>query len=135
MAAPTQRPGAWIQLALVAGVLAIYSQTLAFDFVVFDDDKYVTGNPTVLRGLSLEGLSWAFDNHAVSAWHPLTWLSHMLDAQLFGDWAGGHHATSVALHASAPQSARRGRAARRWSRGGRPPSHQRAGRRACAKTR
>jgi len=99
VAAPLRRPGAWIAFVLVAGVLAIYGQTLAFDFVVFDDDKYVTGNPTVQRGLSLEGFGWAFDNQAVSAWHPLTWLSHMLDAQLFADWAGGHHATSVVLHA------------------------------------
>jgi len=99
LAAPTRRPDAWISFVLVAGVLAIYVQTLAFDFVVFDDDKYVTGNPTVQRGLSLEGLGWAFDNQAVSAWHPLTWFSHMLDAQLFGGWAGGHHATSVVLHA------------------------------------
>ncbi|HEY8156989.1 MAG TPA: tetratricopeptide repeat protein [Myxococcota bacterium] len=96
-----KRPGAWIPLVLVAGVLAIYGQTLAFDFVVFDDDKYVTGNPTVQRGLSLEGIGWAFDNQAVSAWHPLTWFSHMLDAQLFGDWAGGHHASNVLLHALA----------------------------------
>ncbi len=99
MAIPTRRAGRWIPLALVAGVLAIYGQTLAFDFVVFDDDKYVTGNPTVQRGLSFEGLGWAFANTAVSAWHPLTWFSHMLDAQLFGDWAGGHHATSFLLHA------------------------------------
>jgi hypothetical protein len=99
VAIPERRPGAWIALALAAGVLAIYGQTLAFDFVVFDDDKYITGNPTVQRGLSLEGFVWAFDNHAVAAWHPLTWLSHMLDAQLFGVWAGGHHATSVVLHA------------------------------------
>jgi len=99
VATPTRRPGAWIPLVLVAGVLAIYGQTLAFDFVVFDDDKYVTGNPTVQRGLSLEGIGWAFDNQAVSAWHPLTWFSHMLDAQLYGDWAGGHHATNVLLHA------------------------------------
>ena len=98
------RPGApahGSRSLLVAGVIAIYGQTLGFDFVVFDDDKYVTGNPTVQRGLSLEGLGWAFANTAVSAWHPLTWFSHMLDAQLFGDWAGGHHATSVLLHALA----------------------------------
>jgi protein O-mannosyl-transferase len=101
VATPTRRAGAWIPLVLVAGVLAIYGQTLGFDFVVFDDDKYVTGNPTVQRGLSIEGLGWAFANTAVSAWHPLTWYSHMLDAQLFGDWAGGHHATNVLLHALA----------------------------------
>jgi tetratricopeptide (TPR) repeat protein len=98
---PTRSAGAWIPLVLVAGVLAIYGQTLGFDFVVFDDDKYVTGNPTVLRGFSREGLGWAFANTAVSAWHPLTWYSHMLDAQLFGDWPGGHHATNVLLHALA----------------------------------
>jgi tetratricopeptide (TPR) repeat protein len=101
VASPTRLAGAWIPPVLIAGVLAIYGQTLGFDFVVFDDDKYVTGNPVVQRGLSRDGLGWAFANSAVSAWHPLTWYSHMLDAQLFGEWAGGHHATSVLLHALA----------------------------------
>jgi tetratricopeptide (TPR) repeat protein len=101
LATPTGRAGAWITLGLVAGVLAIYGQTLGFDFVVFDDDKYVTGNPVVQQGLSREGLGWAFANTAVSAWHPLTWYSHMLDAQLYADWAGGHHASNVLLHALA----------------------------------
>jgi hypothetical protein len=101
VATTTRQRSAWIALGLVAGVLAIYGQTLAFDFVVFDDDKYVTGNPTVLRGFSQEGIGWAFDNQAVSAWHPLTWYSHMLDAELFGGWAGGHHASNVLLHALA----------------------------------
>jgi tetratricopeptide (TPR) repeat protein len=101
LAAPSRRQGLWISLVLAAGVLAIYGQTLGFDFVVFDDDKYVTGNPVVQKGLSREGLGWAFTNTATSAWHPLTWYSHMLDAQLFGLQAGGHHATGVLLHALA----------------------------------
>jgi tetratricopeptide (TPR) repeat protein len=101
LAESSRRLDLWISLVLVAGVLAIYGQTLGFDFVVFDDDKYVTGNEMVQKGLSLEGLGWAFANTAVSAWHPLTWYSHMLDAQLFGLWAGGHHATGFLLHALA----------------------------------
>ena len=94
----------WIGLTLVAGVLAIYGQTLAFEFVGFDDDLFVFQNPIVKQGLSWEGLALAFSRSNV--WvvtgeppHPLTWLSHMLDVELFGLVAGGHHAMSVGLHA------------------------------------
>ena len=62
MAAPTRRLDLCISLVLVAGVLAIYGKTLGFDFVVFDDDKYVTGNQVVQKGFSREGLGWAFAN-------------------------------------------------------------------------
>ena len=54
-------------------------------------------------GLSWEGFRWAFGFHAGN-WHPLTWLSHMLDSQLFGLWAGGHHLVSAGLHAATPCS-------------------------------
>lgn len=80
-------------------VFAIYGQTLGHGFVNFDDDKYVYENPRVLEGLRLDGVVWAFTTDHVHNWHPLTWISHMVDAQLFGAWPGGHHLTSVLLHA------------------------------------
>jgi hypothetical protein len=93
----------WLALVLVAGVLAIYGQTLAFDFVSYDDDQHVTENPIVLRGLSGEGIAFAFSksNYRGGGFppQPLTWLSHMLDVEIFGLAAGGHHGTSLALHA------------------------------------
>jgi tetratricopeptide (TPR) repeat protein len=84
--------------ALGAAVLAVYGQTVGFEFVNFDDGAHVTRNRQVLRGLSLDGFVWAFGAGGTGNWHPLTWLSHMLDAELFGTHAGGHHATSALLH-------------------------------------
>ena len=69
------------------------------DFVDFDDGAYVTQNPVVQGGLSAEGLRWAFLETHSSNWHPLTWLSHMLDVQLFGLQPRGHHLMAVGLHA------------------------------------
>lgn len=86
---------------LVGLVFAVFGQTLAFSFVNFDDDTYVTANPVVDRGLTFDGFKWALTNGSIGHWHPLTWLSHMLDVQLFGMWAGGHHLTNVILHAAA----------------------------------
>lgn len=84
---------------LVLGVAAIYGGTVHNEFLNYDDDRYITGNPEVLRGLSLRGFLWAFGYHAGN-WHPLTWLSHMLDAQFFGTWAGGTHLVSAGFHAA-----------------------------------
>jgi len=88
----------WISLLLAAGVLAVYGQTLGFEFVGWDDPLHVTQNPMVLRGLTPEGAAWALRTGESGNWHPLTWLSHMLDVELYGDRAGGHHATNVLLH-------------------------------------
>ncbi len=88
----------WIRVALCAGVLAVYGQTLGFEFVNWDDPGHVTHNAMVLRGFTFEGVVWALRAGAIGNWHPLTWLSHMLDVELFGLNAGGHHATNVALH-------------------------------------
>jgi tetratricopeptide (TPR) repeat protein len=93
-----RRDGA-IGWALAAGVVAVYAQALGFDFVEWDDPAYVTGNPAVRAGLTRAGVTWAFTTSHAANWHPLTWLSHMLDWTLFGSWAGGHHLTSVLLHA------------------------------------
>src|SRR5512133_68692 len=84
-------------LALVT--ILIFLPVLSFDFTNYDDPYYVTENPAVRAGLTWHGLVWAFSNLQTGNWHPLTWLSHMLDAQLFGLRAGGHHFTSVLIHA------------------------------------
>ena len=85
--------------ALVAGVALIFGQSAAFEFVNYDDQEYVYENPIVRRGLTWAGFRWAWTTGHAANWHPLTWLSHMLDVELFGLWAGGHHLTSIALHA------------------------------------
>ena len=86
--------------ALAGAVFLLYGQVLRHEFINFDDDTYVTENPRVLEGLTWSGVRWAFTTTAEGNWHPLTWLSHMLDVQIFGAWPGGHHGTSVALHAA-----------------------------------
>lgn len=83
---------------LVAAGVIIYGQTLGFPFITFDDPGYVFENPHVARGLSWEGWHWAWTSFERSNWHPLTWLSLMLDAQLYGLNAGGYHLTNLLLH-------------------------------------
>ncbi len=86
--------------ALLLGViLLVYAQVRTFAFVNLDDQQYVTSNPVVLRGLTWDGVAWAFGGFHAANWHPLTWLSHMADVTLFGADAGAHHAVNVALHA------------------------------------
>jgi protein O-mannosyl-transferase len=85
-------------LGLVAFTWAVFGQTLAHDFVNFDDHVYVYENPLVVRGLSTEGIIDAFTHTHARNWHPLTTISHMLDCQLYGLNAGGHHLTNVILH-------------------------------------
>jgi len=85
-------------LVLVAVTWAVFGQTLGHDFVNFDDHVYVYENPLVIRGLSTEGIIGAFTHTHARNWHPLTTLSHMLDCQLYGLKAGGHHLTNVILH-------------------------------------
>lgn len=78
--------------------LAVYLPATQFDFVNYDDGGYITKNPFVATGLSWDGFGWAFTHSYASNWHPLTWLSHMLDCQLFGTHAGWHHAVNVLWH-------------------------------------
>ena len=85
-------------LGLVAAVLAVYGQTLGFGFIPLDDPGYVYNNPHVRAGLTWDGLDWAFTTFQQANWHPLTWLSLMLDAQVFGLHAGGYHLTNLLLH-------------------------------------
>ena len=88
-----------IGLALAVGTVGVYAPVLWCDFVGYDDTVYVTENWHVLQGLNWEQVDWAFANLAAGFWHPLTWLSHMLDAQLYGLHARGHHLTNLLLHA------------------------------------
>jgi len=85
---------------LVVVTLAAYWQVLDFPFVDYDDPTYVTDNPQVKNGLTADGIRWAFTTGHASNWHPLTWLSHMLDCTLFGLHAGRHHLVNVMLHAA-----------------------------------
>ena len=84
--------------ALTVLVLAIYWQTTGFGFINLDDNLYVYDNPAVMSGLSWNTVKWAFASFFSANWHPLTWLSHALDAQFFGRNAGGHHAVNIVFH-------------------------------------
>jgi tetratricopeptide (TPR) repeat protein len=83
---------------LVAIALLPYLQTLGHDFVRWDDQSYITENPYVQQGLNWSSLRWAFTTFWGGNWHPLTWLSHLLDITLWGMKPGGHHLTSVIFH-------------------------------------
>jgi tetratricopeptide (TPR) repeat protein len=87
-------------LLLVVVTLALCNPVSRNGFVNFDDDRYVTDNPQVRAGLRSSTISWAFTTLDLANWHPLTWLSHALDCQLFQLNPVGHHYTSLLLHAS-----------------------------------
>ncbi len=84
-------------LLLLLGLIA-FGEVREAQFLNFDDVPYVTDNPQVRRGLTLTGVKWAFTAVHASNWHPLTWLSHMLDCQLFGMQAGAHHLVNLGFH-------------------------------------
>jgi tetratricopeptide (TPR) repeat protein len=86
---------------LVLVTAAVYLPTAWHRFGSLDDVDYITSNQIVQHGLTWDGLGWAFTTTTHANWHPLTWLSHMVDCQLFGPWAGGHHLMSLALHLAA----------------------------------
>jgi protein O-mannosyl-transferase len=92
-----RRPG-FICLALAMTTLAVFLPVAWQGFVNYDDSDYVTENAHVQSGLKWENVVWAFKTGHASNWHPLTWLSHMLDCQLFGLKAGGPHLVSVGFH-------------------------------------
>ncbi len=83
---------------LVLAVVAIYGQTLSHGLVNYDDPDYICNQPYVSQGLTPRSVVWAFTEFHACNWHPLTWLSHMLDCQVFGSWFGGHHLTNLLLH-------------------------------------
>jgi Flp pilus assembly protein TadD len=87
-----------IGLCLIVAILAVFWPVKNYEFIDFDDDVYVTENPYVKAGLTLKSVIWAFTTMHASNWHPLTWLSHMLDSELYGLNPGGHHLTSLLFH-------------------------------------
>jgi tetratricopeptide (TPR) repeat protein len=88
----------WICASLAAVTLAVFWSVTGHEFVDYDDQDYVTENTQVQSGLTWPGAVWAFTTSHAGNWHPLTWLSHMLDAQMFGLNSGLHHLTNLVLH-------------------------------------
>src|SRR5262249_40429227 len=87
-----------VGLGLALVTLALFWPVAGHEFVNYDDNLYVTDNAQVEEGLTGKGVIWAFTTLDACNWHPLTWLSHMLDVTLFGQRAGGHHLTNVVFH-------------------------------------
>ncbi|MEO5357663.1 MAG: tetratricopeptide repeat protein [Nitrospirae bacterium YQR-1] len=97
----------WLNIFNSSDIIAFFVATLSFlvffqsrnfDFVNFDDTKYITENAFVQKGLSLETLKWAFYTSASDYWQPLTWVSHLLDCTIYGMNPGGHHVTNLTFH-------------------------------------
>jgi len=98
---PDSQRAVWsVSFFLVVAVFVVFGQTVRHEFINYDDDLYVTDNPQVAQGLTFRGIGWAFTYSQIGHWHPLTWLSHMLDCQLYRLNPGGHHLTNVLLHAT-----------------------------------
>jgi tetratricopeptide (TPR) repeat protein len=89
----------WSGLALFVFAAAVYVRTLGNGFVNLDDGQYLVENSNIQQGVNGAMLRWAFTTYHAANWHPLTWISHALDVQLFGMAGPGHHAVSVFLHA------------------------------------
>jgi regulator of sirC expression with transglutaminase-like and TPR domain len=87
-----------LTLVLVVAAVALYLPVLHHPFLNYDDDDYVTTNPKVQAGLTADTVTWAFTTYHAANWHPVTWLSHALDAQLYELAPSGHHATNLLLH-------------------------------------
>lgn len=88
----------FVGICLTVGIVVVYIKVQNFDFVGYDDELYVTQNHYVQKGVSIEGLKWAFTTFHSGNWHPLTWLSHMLDCELYGMNPAGHHWTNIEFH-------------------------------------
>ena len=88
----------WICLVLTLATIAVFGQVCTYDFVNYDDPVYVYENPNIQAGITLKAIKWAFTSGYACFWHPLTWLSHMLDWQLFGPNPAGHHLTNLIFH-------------------------------------
>ena len=110
MIEPRRHPAAtlWVCIGLALLVVLVYGKVVRYDFVNFDDDLYVYDNPHIAQGLTTESVSWAFTTGYSGSWHPITWISHMVDVELFGlnrghdssilQGPGGHHLTNLLLH-------------------------------------
>src|SRR3954471_1550085 len=89
-----------LSLLLALGTLGLYGRVVHAGFLRYDDDRYVVENPYVRSGLHWNTVRWAFTTFEQANWHPLTWLSHALDAQLFGLNPAAHHAVNLLLHSA-----------------------------------
>jgi protein O-mannosyl-transferase len=97
--APTfGRPDLLILFSLAVMTFGIYAQVIGHQFIAFDDNRYIEENPMVNRGVTLAGFAWAFTTFHAANWHPLTWIAHMVDSQLFGMNAGGHLLVNALIH-------------------------------------
>jgi tetratricopeptide (TPR) repeat protein len=93
-----ERPDLFILFGLAIVTFGIYAQVIGHRFTNFDDLSYITENSMVNRGVTLAGLAWAFTTFHAAYWHPLTWIAHMIDSQLFGMFAGGHLLVNALIH-------------------------------------
>src|SRR5690349_4821186 len=89
-----------ICLLLFAGTVGLYARSARFDFINFDDGGYAYENPRVRAGLSTDNIVWAFTTGAESNWHPLTWISLMLDGSLLDLKPGSMHLENASIHAA-----------------------------------
>src|ERR1700748_1265803 len=89
----------WLALALAVGTAILYWPVIGHQFIGYDDNQYLVQNWHIQSGLTWRAISWAFQSGYASNWHPLTWISHMLDWQFFGSNPHGHHLTNLILHA------------------------------------
>src|SRR6266446_2050841 len=99
-AATFGRPDLLILLGLAVTTFAIYAQVIGHQFITLDDPTYIQENSMVNHGFTRAGLAWAFTTFHVANWHPLTWISHMIDCQFFGMNAGGHLLVNALIHAA-----------------------------------
>ncbi len=95
---PSWKMTALLSLLLAALTVALYARVARYNFVNYDDTLYVTQNVQVQEGLTPATLRWAFTTYSVGTWHPLTWLSHALDCQLFDLDPAGPHCVNLLLH-------------------------------------
>ncbi len=94
----TRTPSGLICLGLLLATLLAYWPVRLNDFVLYDDGDYLANNSQVQRGLTWDGIKWAFTTGHAANWHPVTWISHMVDVELFGMNPAGHHLSAVGWH-------------------------------------
>src|SRR5688500_4890702 len=86
-------------MAIVVVTFAVFAQVATFDFINLDDPAYIYGSPHLREGLSLQSVQWALTEYKPVYWHPLTWISYLVDVEIFGFGPRGHHITNLLLHA------------------------------------
>jgi tetratricopeptide (TPR) repeat protein len=96
--AASHKTAMWVAVVMAALVLFIYDPVRHYGFLSYDDPEYVSENAHIISGVTVRGVAWAFTTGHASNWHPVTWLSHMLDVQMHGMNAGRHHITNLVLH-------------------------------------